>query len=47
MSRRTKERVNQMVEILKRCTTDIELDKAEHNMPETEKYFYRLTKSNN
>ena len=29
------------------CTTDIESDKAEHNMPETEKYFYRLTKSNN
>lgn len=26
------------------CTTDIESDKAEHNMPETEKYFYRLTK---
>ena len=29
------------------CTTDIESDKAEYNMPETEKYFYRLTKSNN
>ena len=29
------------------CTTDIESDKAEHNMPEIEKYFYRLTKSNN
>lgn len=29
------------------CTTDIESDKAEHNMHETEKYFYRLTKSNN
>lgn len=29
------------------CTTDIESDKAEHNIPETEKYFYRLTKSNN
>lgn len=29
------------------CTTDIESDKAEHNMPETEKYFYRLTKNNN
>lgn len=28
-------------------TTDIESDKAEHNMHETEKYFYRLTKSNN
>lgn len=22
-------------------------DKEEHNLPETEKYFYRLTKSNN
>lgn len=29
------------------CTTDIESDKAEHNMHETEKYFYRLTKNNN
>lgn len=29
------------------CTTYIESDKAEHNMHETEKYSYRLTKSNN
>lgn len=29
------------------CTTDIESDKAEHNMHETEKYFQRWTKSNN
>lgn len=31
----------------KESSTNIESDKAEHNMPETEKYFYRLTKSNN
>ena len=28
-------------------TPNIDPDKEEHNLPETEKYFYRLTKSNN
>lgn len=52
----TKEKETELVQLVRQLrdyvigtgyTPNIDPDKEEHNLPETEKYFYRLTKSNN